>query len=543
MSAHGAPGEDDVLIEASELGIWAWVGLRLFPGGQRATAATPDALADQHHAAARAGDQEWLAAHGTAGDGNRFEIRYTNDPSTRTVSAVLLGQIHRPPHAGTDIVAAARVLRDDLAATPGHVRAEALTSADEIRRQLRPFTPDLGSVFEVRKRLAWAPCTRRDTGRWICLAVVPFDGGGLTWEAVWAELADLPHRALVSVCLEPYSISPGLRIRLQNLAGEYTRLAAPGTAVPVWGVAVASDPFAAAVAPLYLDAVRRYVGRVYRLRISIVSEAPLPARFAETLAGTVSASGDGAAVVCRPVGHEAQLAWQHIAVSGQGWLDAAYRQGVPPGQLRPEEQILTDLVDAREGAAAFRLPYQLPWRRPLFDSGEAPAASAASAPSVPAAVERYDLFVSYSRLNGEWVHTVLVPRLRAAGLRVAIDSENFRIGAPILSEIERVLEESRRTLLVLTTAYLRSEWAEFEHLLTQTADPANRRLRIIPILLEPVRLPARIAMLNHLDLSRPQRVEEGLHRLIGQLLGPVGAGSDQGSPGSGNGDRPENWGT
>ncbi len=527
MKVRPADGGDDVLIERSPAGAWGWVGLRLAPGGTRAGAAPSDAPVDQHHLAARSADHAWLAAQSSAGRASRFELRYLNDPRSTLLRAVLLGQVYRPPGGGDqEVVADARALRDRLAQLPGHLRGTPLT-AGEVRGELRPFEPDLGSVYEVRKRLCSAPCTRGDTGRQICFAVVPFDAGGLGWDVVWAELAELPARALVSVCLEPYQLSPGLRVRLGRLAEEYARLAVPGTTVPTWSVPTAADPFAAAVAPLYLDAAHRYLANAYRVRISVASEAPLPARFAESVAAALGPGhpagaglpgGGTAAALTRPAGHEAELAWQHVAVTGQGWLDTAYRQGTPPGQLREEERILCDLVDVRESAAAFRLPYQVPWRRPLFDSGDPPAAPSPTAPWRRPLPVRYDVFVSYSHVNAEWVHTVLVPRLRGAGLRVVLDSDDFRIGAPTLTEIERAVEESRRTLLVLTPAYLTSEWAEFENLLTQTADPANRRRRLIPVLLEPVSLPARIAMLSHLDLTRPRGVEDGLRRLIGQLL-------------------------
>ncbi|MCK9897259.1 toll/interleukin-1 receptor domain-containing protein [Frankia sp. AgB32] len=515
-----------MLVERADAGAWAWVGLRLAPGGARPGAAPSDAPVDQHHLAARSADHAWLAAQCVAGRASRFELRYLNDPRSKLLRAVLLGQVYRPPGGGDqEVVADARALRDRLAEVPGHLRSAPLTSA-EVRRELRPFAPDLGSVYEVRKRLSWSPCTRRDTGRQVCFVVVPFDAGGLAWDSVWAELAELPARALVSVCLEPYQVSPGLRMRLGRLAEEYARLATPGTTVPTWSVPAAADPFAAAVAPLYLEAAHRYVAHAYRVRISVASEAPLPPRFAESVAAAVSPGGPagaglpggGTAALTRPVGHEAELAWQHVAVTGQGWLDEAYRQGTPPGQLREEERILCDLVDVRESAAAFRLPYQVPWRRPLFDSGDPPASPAPTAPRRQPLPVRYDVFVSYSHVDAEWVHTVLVPRLRGAGLRVVLDSDDFRIGAPTLTEIERAVEVSRRTLLVLTPAYLTSEWAEFENLLTQTADPANRRRRLIPVLLEPVALPARVAMLSHLDLTRPRGVEDGLRRLVGQLL-------------------------
>jgi hypothetical protein len=66
---------------------------------------------------------------------------------------------------------------------------------------------------------------------------------------------------------------------------------------------------------------------------------------------------------------------------------------------------------------------------------------------------RYDLFVSYARADRAWVEGCLLDALQAAG--VAYHSEQaFALGAPRLVEFERATQESARTLLVLSPAYL-----------------------------------------------------------------------------------------
>jgi tetratricopeptide (TPR) repeat protein len=113
----------------------------------------------------------------------------------------------------------------------------------------------------------------------------------------------------------------------------------------------------------------------------------------------------------------------------------------------------------------------------------------------------YDVFVSYSHQDADWVQGQLVPRLKAAGLMVCIDVESFRLGAPLLTEMERAVDASRKTVLVLTPTYLKSAWTEFETLLLQTPDPTNRMLRLLPILRLRCKPPARIAILNRLDFT------------------------------------------
>ena len=86
----------------------------------------------------------------------------------------------------------------------------------------------------------------------------------------------------------------------------------------------------------------------------------------------------------------------------------------------------------------------------------------------------YDVFISYSSKDQEWVRGELLRELETQGLRVCIDFRDFELGAPSVTEMERAVEQSRKTLLILTQHYLASAWTEFETLLVQTRDPANR---------------------------------------------------------------------
>ena len=106
---------------------------------------------------------------------------------------------------------------------------------------------------------------------------------------------------------------------------------------------------------------------------------------------------------------------------------------------------------------------------------------------------RYDVFLSYSHRNKDWVRGWLVPHLKDAGLKVCIDHESFTPGAPLMTEMERAALESRKTVCILTPEYLQSEWTEFENIMVQTGDPAARQRRLIPLLLSPCALPPRWA--------------------------------------------------
>jgi hypothetical protein len=112
---------------------------------------------------------------------------------------------------------------------------------------------------------------------------------------------------------------------------------------------------------------------------------------------------------------------------------------------------------------------------------------------------RYDVFISYSHRNKDWVRGWLLPQLKNAGLTVCIDHESFEPGAPSITEMERAVLQSRKTVPILTPEYLRSGWAEFENILVQTLDPAARQRRLIPVLLMYCELPLRIGSLTYID--------------------------------------------
>ena len=130
---------------------------------------------------------------------------------------------------------------------------------------------------------------------------------------------------------------------------------------------------------------------------------------------------------------------------------------------------------------------------------------------------RYDAFISYSHHDKDWVDGWLLPRLEAAGLRICIDFRDFEPGLSSLINMENAVERSRKTLIVLTPAWVKSQWTTFESLLIQTDDPAGRQRRMIPLLLKPCEPPKRIGILTHVNLTQPAEAEFQLQRLVAAI--------------------------
>lgn len=126
---------------------------------------------------------------------------------------------------------------------------------------------------------------------------------------------------------------------------------------------------------------------------------------------------------------------------------------------------------------------------------------------------KYDVFISYCSDDRDWVQDQLLPALKRAGLWVTDDSD-FAIGKPRLTNIGQAVDNSAHTMLVMTPAWMESEWAAFERLLAGTADPAGRDRKLIPLLLEPCDLPNYIEFLTYADLTDPTTQDEQIARVV-----------------------------
>ncbi|MCB0107517.1 MAG: toll/interleukin-1 receptor domain-containing protein, partial [Caldilineaceae bacterium] len=137
----------------------------------------------------------------------------------------------------------------------------------------------------------------------------------------------------------------------------------------------------------------------------------------------------------------------------------------------------------------------------------------------------YDVFISYSSADQSWVTQWLLPHLERAGLRVAIDFRDFVVGAPRLEEVQRFVTQSHFVITVLTPAWQESEWNEFATLLGRTLDPAARRRKLLPLVLQPTSLPP-LLLAPRLEVAdftteakRPQELAR-LLRTIQQTIPP-----------------------
>jgi len=132
----------------------------------------------------------------------------------------------------------------------------------------------------------------------------------------------------------------------------------------------------------------------------------------------------------------------------------------------------------------------------------------------------YDVFVSYSEEDKDWVQQELISRLKAAGVTYVEPSE-FPPGPPKMNLVETAIKESRKTLLVITSSYLKDHWARFNHILSIAYGLDRGEWRTIPVIVERCELPDEISILSCLELYRGDPVKQWERLVRGLRPEPV----------------------
>jgi len=140
----------------------------------------------------------------------------------------------------------------------------------------------------------------------------------------------------------------------------------------------------------------------------------------------------------------------------------------------------------------------------------------------PADEFSFDIFVSYRQQEPDitWVKGTLVPALKANGLKVFVDYENFRLGRSIITEMERGVEHSRYTLSVLSPAYLKSNFATLENIMADHLGMENSQRRLLAIMREACRPRLGMRARLWLDMTKDEEFEVNLQRLVFELRQP-----------------------
>ncbi|KAJ0184420.1 hypothetical protein K1T71_000843 [Dendrolimus kikuchii] len=104
------------------------------------------------------------------------------------------------------------------------------------------------------------------------------------------------------------------------------------------------------------------------------------------------------------------------------------------------------------------------------------------------ASKKYDVFISYAHQDEDFVRDMLLPKLEAPpiNLKTCIHSRDWIAGEMIPYNIAKSVEESRRTVIVLSENFLKSIWGLLEFRTAHVQATKEGRTRVVVILLEDV---------------------------------------------------------
>ncbi|XP_040169941.1 protein toll-like [Anopheles arabiensis] len=102
--------------------------------------------------------------------------------------------------------------------------------------------------------------------------------------------------------------------------------------------------------------------------------------------------------------------------------------------------------------------------------------------------KRYDAFISYAHKDEEFVTKELLPRFESEELNFKIcwHVRDFMPGEMIANETTKAVEESRRTIIILSLNYLESVWGQIELSTAFLQSMADKCNRVIPIIYQDI---------------------------------------------------------
>jgi len=120
------------------------------------------------------------------------------------------------------------------------------------------------------------------------------------------------------------------------------------------------------------------------------------------------------------------------------------------------------------------------------------------------------VFIAYSFKDAGYARR-LAGDLKVKGLRVWIAEEEIRPGDSIQKRIEDALQTSGYLLALLSRASLESKWVQNEFQMALLRESRGKWPRVIPVLIEPVEVPAPIRDKMYVDLTHDY--EGGVERI------------------------------
>jgi len=117
------------------------------------------------------------------------------------------------------------------------------------------------------------------------------------------------------------------------------------------------------------------------------------------------------------------------------------------------------------------------------------------------------IFLSHSSKDKFFVRELAI-RLKEYGIKVWLDEAELNIGDSLIQKIGQAIDEADFLGVVLSRNSIESEWVQRELQLAMQKELRERKVVVLPLLLEPVELPFFLRDKIYADFTDPQRYED-----------------------------------
>jgi len=125
------------------------------------------------------------------------------------------------------------------------------------------------------------------------------------------------------------------------------------------------------------------------------------------------------------------------------------------------------------------------------------------------------VFISYNRADRDWAEWI-AGTIETAGYKPIIQAWDFRPGENFVLRMQRAIAEADITMVVLSEAYFKAEFAQPEWAAAFAQDPTGKKRRLIPVRVEECTPTGMLATIIYIDLVGLDE-EDAEHALVDGL--------------------------
>jgi TIR domain len=133
-------------------------------------------------------------------------------------------------------------------------------------------------------------------------------------------------------------------------------------------------------------------------------------------------------------------------------------------------------------------------------------------------VDTVDFFISYTKADKGWAEWIAW-QLEANGYSARLQAWDFTPGRDFVHEMQQAAQGARRTIAVLSPAYLESRFGEAEWRAAFEQDPTGEKGLLVPVRVATVNPPALLASRIYIDLADIADEQTARTRLLNELEG------------------------